>query len=70
MRDGHISDVEMLPGLTDEEAVVAAQKLFEARKGEARYDGFEVWEQTRKIISVRGHITEIVGVKKKPACSR
>jgi hypothetical protein len=67
MRDGHISDVEMLPGLTDEEAVFRAQKLFEARKDAARYDGFEVWEQTRKIISVHGHITEIVGTRNKPA---
>jgi hypothetical protein len=60
----------MLPDLTEEEAVLRAQKLFEARKNAAQYDDFEVWEQTRKIISVRGKIAEIVGVNKnKPACS-
>jgi hypothetical protein len=50
MKDGHITAVELLPGLNDEEAVKKSHELFAARKGKAGYEGFEVWEQARMII--------------------
>jgi hypothetical protein len=50
MRCGHIKAVEVIPGLTDEEAVKKSREMFEARKDKAQYDGFEVWEQARLII--------------------
>lgn len=50
MRDGHIASVEELPGLSDEEAVARSQRLFEERKAEFHYDGFEVWLLARMII--------------------
>jgi hypothetical protein len=50
MRGGHIADVEMLVGLNDEEAVKTAHKLFEARKQKGGFEGFEVWEEARKIM--------------------
>jgi hypothetical protein len=49
MKHGHITAVELLPGL-DEEAVKRSHELFAARKKEAGYEGFEVWEQARMII--------------------
>jgi hypothetical protein len=45
IRNGHIAAVEVLPGLTYEEAVVKARKLFSERK--RLYEGFEVWDRTR-----------------------
>jgi hypothetical protein len=50
MKYGHITAVELLPGLKDEEAVKRSHELFAARKNEAGYEGFEVWEQARMII--------------------
>jgi hypothetical protein len=50
MRCGHIGGVEELPGLSDEEAVEKSRSLFEARKVEFAYDGFEVWNLTRVLI--------------------
>jgi hypothetical protein len=50
MKHGHITAVELLPGLNDEEAVKRSHELFAARKNEAGYEGFEVWEQARMII--------------------
>ena len=50
MRAGHIAAVETLPGLTDKEAVEKSREMFEDRKVEARYDGFEVWDMSRVII--------------------
>jgi hypothetical protein len=41
MRGGHITAVELLPGLNDVEAVAKSHELFEARKREAGYEGFE-----------------------------
>jgi hypothetical protein len=43
MKHGHITAVELLPGLNDEEAVKRSHELFAARKNEAGYGGFEVW---------------------------
>jgi hypothetical protein len=44
MRDGHIAGVEELPGLSDEEAVERGRLLFEARRAQFAFDGFEVWK--------------------------
>jgi hypothetical protein len=48
MRKGHIVDVEILAGLSDEDAVKKSCELFAARASE--FDGFEVWELTRMVI--------------------
>lgn len=45
MRNGHIAAVEELPGLSDEEAVRKGRELFEARRKQDRFDGFEVWKR-------------------------
>jgi hypothetical protein len=50
MRDGHIAGVEELPDLSDEEAVVKGRQLFEARKAQFSYDGFEVWKLAQVLI--------------------
>jgi hypothetical protein len=48
MRGGHIFDVELLPGLTDEQAIEKGHELFKARKD--KLDGFEIWDLTRVVI--------------------
>jgi hypothetical protein len=48
MRDGHIVDVEGLPGLSDADAIARGRELFEKRK--ARADGFEIWDMARVVI--------------------
>ena len=58
LRNGHIAAVEALPGLNDEEAVKKSRELFEARKDESRFEGFEVWEQTRMILQYPPATTE------------
>jgi hypothetical protein len=50
MKRGHIAAVELLPGLNDEEAAEKSRELFEARKNEAGYEGFEVWELARMVL--------------------
>jgi hypothetical protein len=50
MKQGHITAVEMLPGLNDKEAIEKSHQLFEARKDEAGYEGFEVWERARMVL--------------------
>ena len=45
-RGGHIVDVEVLEGLSDEEAMEKARELFLAR---ADVEGFEVWDCARVI---------------------
>jgi hypothetical protein len=50
MRSGHIAGVEELPGLSDEEAVEKGRQLFDARKVEFSYDGFEVWKLAQVLI--------------------
>jgi len=47
MRKGHIAAVEVLNGESDEAVVEQARAVFEERKGEKKYDGFEVWERAR-----------------------
>ena len=49
MKQGHITAVELLPGLNDAEAVKKSHELFEARKNEAGYEGFEVWQEARVV---------------------
>jgi hypothetical protein len=49
-RDGRIAAVELLPGLKDAEAVAKSHELFEARKDEEGYEGFEVWQEARMVI--------------------
>jgi hypothetical protein len=48
MRDGHIVAVEELFGLTEEEAVITAHKLYLERG--SSYEGFEVWDRTRFLL--------------------
>jgi hypothetical protein len=48
MRDGHIFDVELLPGLTDEQAIAKGHELFKARKD--KLDGFEIWDMARVVV--------------------
>jgi hypothetical protein len=49
MRAGHIVGVELLGGLSDEEAIEKSHQLFAAtRKGE--FDGFELWNLARVIL--------------------
>ncbi len=50
MRDGHIASVEELPGLSDEEAIEKGRELFEARKAQKAFDGFEVWKLEKMLI--------------------
>jgi hypothetical protein len=45
---GHIAAVEELPGLTHEEAMIKAHKLYLERK--SLYEGFEVWDRTRFLL--------------------
>jgi hypothetical protein len=47
MRGGHIAAVELLDAKSDDEAVEQCRALFEERK--SQYEGFEVWDRTRKI---------------------
>ena len=47
MRRGHIVDVEVLSGLSDEEAIAKARLLFSEH--EDRIEGFEVWDRTRVV---------------------
>jgi hypothetical protein len=42
MRAGHVAGVEMLAGLSDQDAIANAHLLFSER--ESRFDGFEVWD--------------------------
>ena len=49
LRSGHIVAVEELAGLSDEEAIVKAQILFSESK--IPVGAFEVWDQTRVIIT-------------------
>jgi hypothetical protein len=48
MRGGHIVDVELIPGLTDEQAIEKCHALFKERKD--RLDGFEIWDQKRVVV--------------------
>jgi hypothetical protein len=41
MRGGHIASVEILPGLSDEEAIDRAHQLFAEQK--SIFEGFELW---------------------------
>jgi hypothetical protein len=47
MRSGRIVDVEILSGLSDDEAVAKAKLLFSERPTPT--DGFEVWDRARII---------------------
>jgi hypothetical protein len=48
MKAGHIVGVEELPGLSDQEAVEKAHRLFAQRKDPL--DGFEVWERASVVL--------------------
>jgi hypothetical protein len=58
MRGGHIAAVEEIVGLSDEGAVEKSREMFEARKEESQYDGFEVWERSRVIIQYPPALTK------------
>ncbi len=49
MKGGHIVNVELLPGLSDQEAIEKSHILF-SNMPEERYDGFELWEGARFIL--------------------
>jgi hypothetical protein len=49
LRQGHVVDVETLPGLSDLDAIAKAHSLFSNRKAE--FDGFEVWDRIRMVFS-------------------
>jgi hypothetical protein len=53
LKNGHIVSVELLPGLTDKEAVAKSHRLF-AEAPAGRFDGFEVWEKERHIMRYGG----------------
>jgi hypothetical protein len=48
MKRGHIVGVELLDGLSDEQACEKALALFEARTDGV--EGFEVWDRARMVI--------------------
>jgi hypothetical protein len=50
LKQGHIAAVEILPGLSQEQAVDKSRELFAARKDQGQYEGFEVWEEARMVI--------------------
>lgn len=45
---GHISAVEILSALSDEDAVAEARLLFSQRNG--KFEGFEVWDRARVVL--------------------
>ncbi len=49
LRGGHIAAVELMPGLTDEQAVEKCRLLYESRRSKEGYQGFEVWEEARMV---------------------
>jgi hypothetical protein len=57
MRDGHIAGVEMLTGLSDQDAIAKAQMLFSERGH--RFDGFEVWDRARVVVRHPDPFTEM-----------
>jgi hypothetical protein len=49
LKNGHVVGVEMLPGLSDQEAIAKSYELFfDAPR--RRYDGFEVWQMSRFVM--------------------
>jgi hypothetical protein len=58
MRSGHIAAVEDLPGLSDQQAIERCREIFDARKLESEFEGFEVWELARMLIQHREVTTE------------
>lgn len=48
LRAGHIEAVEILTGLSEQDAVAKAHQMYLERK--AVYDGFEVWDRTRVVV--------------------
>jgi hypothetical protein len=48
LRNGHVAEVEMLTGLSDQEAIAKADLLFSERS--AHFDAFEVWERARMVL--------------------
>jgi hypothetical protein len=68
IRGGHIAAVELLPDLTDEEAVKQCREMFEARRADKEYDGFEVWNLSRRIAQFPA-VGEFSGGPERPAPS-
>jgi hypothetical protein len=52
IRSGRIANVELLPDLSDEEAIKKSQKPF-AERGN-KYDGFELWDRARFVLRHEG----------------
>jgi hypothetical protein len=48
MTEGHIADIKMFSGLSDQDAIAKAHMLFSERG--RRFDGFEVWDRARVLI--------------------
>ncbi len=49
LRSGHIVSVQLLPGLSERDAIVKSHKLF-AEAPKDRFDGFELWETTQFVM--------------------
>jgi hypothetical protein len=47
IRDGHIASVELLTGLSAQDAIAKAHMLFSERGHQ--FDGFEVWDRARLV---------------------
>lgn len=47
LHNGHIGAVEVLDGASDQDIIDQAREVFDKRKREKDYDGFEVWERDR-----------------------
>jgi len=47
-KGGHIANVKVLEGLSDQEAIEKSRELFASRKD--KFDGFEVWERDRMLM--------------------
>ncbi|MBV9289980.1 MAG: hypothetical protein JO288_19570 [Hyphomicrobiales bacterium] len=63
LKDGRIRRVEMLSGLSDQEAVRQAKAIF-SDCGD-KFDGFEVWQETRQVHWEGRRFTATVTVQEK-----
>ena len=57
LRNGHVAEVEMLTGLSDQEAIAKAQKLFFLERP-GQFEAFEVWDRIRVVFRHPDPFTE------------
>jgi hypothetical protein len=60
MKGGHVVGVEMLPDLSDEEAIEQSHVLYAATLS-GLYDGFELWDRARVVTRHEGQKPPVVG---------